>query len=363
MRYGILVLAMLALNGCVYFQNEAQRGFAVTGAFGFPAAFTSADVRVITERRNPVTGQQVVCSEPSPDVAKALSAAFAASAQGGNGTITGNGAVNASTSEAAAELAGRSTALLGLRDGLFQACQAYANGAIGADTYALIISRYGQLMTTLFLAQDIAGTASATAKALSQAPQGASPAPAAPAAPSNSVVVNTAAPAPAAPSVTSQPSGSASPPPGTNGPAAIARMNEDYMNLDYNFLNLLATVCINQYDPTNMGTPDPYWPRDPRLPRARQVNGWLQPVCRQMVHAFTPAGLKSVTALSEGLVKNHVLAPPIDPMGTSVPAASSKPAQKPAAKPAQKPAPAAKRGQKPAAGAEATPKSGGADAQ
>jgi hypothetical protein len=36
-----------------------------------------------------------------------------------------------------------------LRDGLYSACQAYANGIIGKAAYALIISQYGDLLTNL----------------------------------------------------------------------------------------------------------------------------------------------------------------------------------------------------------------------
>ena len=66
--------------------------------------------------------------------------------------------------------AGRSTALLGLRDGLYRACEAYANGAIGADAYALVLSRYGQLMTTFFLGQDVTGAAGTNAGPTVQSP-------------------------------------------------------------------------------------------------------------------------------------------------------------------------------------------------
>jgi hypothetical protein len=75
----------------------------------------------------------------SPDVAKALSAAAQLSGSGGNDTTTGSLAVGGASAEAVIALAGRSTALLGL----YRACEAYANGAIGADAYALVLSRYG----------------------------------------------------------------------------------------------------------------------------------------------------------------------------------------------------------------------------
>ena len=125
---------------------------------GTSALYTSADVRVVTERPHPTLyGHTVICTEPSPDVAKALSTAFQLSGKGASGP---EGALNVASAEAAAELAGRTTALLGLRDGLYKTCEAYANGAIGDLAYLLVLNRYGQLMATLFLGQDIQASAS-----------------------------------------------------------------------------------------------------------------------------------------------------------------------------------------------------------
>jgi hypothetical protein len=104
---------------------------------------------VITQCNHQGSPGPIICTEPSPDVARALSAAAAATAQGGNAGTTGSFGAGGASAEAVLALTGRSTALLGLRDGLYRACEAYANGAIGADAYALVLSRYGQLMTTL----------------------------------------------------------------------------------------------------------------------------------------------------------------------------------------------------------------------
>jgi hypothetical protein len=45
--------------------------------------------------------------------------------------------------------AGREAAVLALRDGLYTACQSYANGVIGQDAYAIILSQYGNLLVAL----------------------------------------------------------------------------------------------------------------------------------------------------------------------------------------------------------------------
>ncbi len=56
--------------------------------------------------------------------------------------------------ESDSELAGRTTALLGLRDAVFRTCEAASNGYIGHLGYVLVLNRYGQALVTLFLAQD-----------------------------------------------------------------------------------------------------------------------------------------------------------------------------------------------------------------
>jgi hypothetical protein len=311
MRRSLLVLLALPVVGCVNFEDEAQRGYSRTGGFAVQAAFTTADSRIITERRHPVTGDIVVCTEPSPDVAKALSTAFAASGQGGNGSASGNLALSASSAEAVAELAGRSTALLGLRDGLYRACEAYANGAIGADAYALVLSRYGQLMTTLFLGQDIVSATTAAAKAQSPSVTAAASTTGSSTSPAVSAMTTTAAPTATPAAADGTPSA-----PATGAAAALARMNEDYFNLDYDFPHLLAVACINASDPT-------------RAPPANNVYANGAPVRNEVLVALcakvTPLTVQALAQLSPSvaiqLAQGHILVPPVDPM-TMTPAAT-----------------------------------------
>src|SRR6516162_3863701 len=169
MRYVVPGFAALVLVGCSILEDDVARGYAQSGSLT-QATFTTADVRIITQRYRPGSPNPIICTEPSPDVAKALSAAAQASGSGGKGATTGSFGAGGASAEAALALAGRSTALLGLRDGLYRACEAYANGVIGADAYALVLSRYGQLMTTLFLGQDVTGAAGTEAGASIQSP-------------------------------------------------------------------------------------------------------------------------------------------------------------------------------------------------
>lgn len=156
------LVASLITSGCAWFETDVNRAYAEHGRWpkDEPRVYTTADIRMVTHRRHPQTGQEVTCTEPTPDVAKALSTAGALTLKGGsNAGASGEVGLSGGSAEAVAELAGRSTALIALRDGLFRTCEAYVNGAIGSDAYALVLSRYGQLMTTLFLGEDIRGAA------------------------------------------------------------------------------------------------------------------------------------------------------------------------------------------------------------
>ena len=303
MRYAAILFAALTLAGCRYFEDDGQYGYSRTG-LTVRSAFTTADERIITERENPVTHQPVVCTEPSPDVAKAISTAFALSGQGGDGSASGGIAASGSSAEAVAELAGRSTALLGLRDGLFQACQAFANGAIGADIYALIVSRYGQLLTTLFLGQDIAAIPQPIAVAAS--PGISASATAAPGSSNGSPSTNVTVPSGTPPASQGGTAVAA-----VTGPAAaaIARMNEDYMNLDYNPVHDFAVVCVNRNDPTTLHAVD--------STGAQVRDAWLDYMCGHLKQALSPDGLKQAAKLQEQLASKGVIGKPIDPTTTT----------------------------------------------
>lgn len=113
---------------------------------------TTGNLRLVTERPRPGPDGSllpIVCTEPSPDYAIAFG-------QKGGGSLkvtvpqgSGEGAFNAETTETATELKGRTAGVLALRDGLYAACQAYANGVIGHDAYAMILSQYGTLLVAL----------------------------------------------------------------------------------------------------------------------------------------------------------------------------------------------------------------------
>ena len=166
---GITVLALagaLAVSACA-----SKETYSVSTSVGStPALLTTADLRIVTERvrpvgpgQDPALGQRVFCAEPSPDVAKALSTAMQISgnlqgrAPTGTSALGGGAGFSNATAEQLAQLTSRVPSIQALRDGLFRACEAYANGSIGDNAYSLILSRYGDVLVTLLLSENAAG--------------------------------------------------------------------------------------------------------------------------------------------------------------------------------------------------------------
>jgi hypothetical protein len=136
---------------------------------------SQADTRVVVARPGTfTTGQkgsfrprQVVCAEPSPDVAKIVSKSFGMSGaleaivQQPEAKVDAAGkaaaAISKSEAEALAQLTSRLATIQLLRDGLYRACEAYANGALSPITYSVILSGYGDVMVTLLTGELVAG--------------------------------------------------------------------------------------------------------------------------------------------------------------------------------------------------------------
>ena len=118
--------------------------------------FTTADLRQTTRTLHP--GGVITCAEPSPDIAKIASAAFNASGSGSANATAETispaiaASLAASRSEALAQI-GRIATVTLLRDGMYRACEAYANGAIDKSAYSAILSRYDKLMITMLLGE------------------------------------------------------------------------------------------------------------------------------------------------------------------------------------------------------------------
>jgi len=124
--------------------------------FGFGDSDTlasGANIRFVSERERRMPNAPplpTMCTEPSPDVAIAFGRTLALQAQvNAQGGTSGSGSLSAGSSELATALDGRTAGVLALRDGLYAACQAYTNGALGQNAYAVVLSQYGNLLVAL----------------------------------------------------------------------------------------------------------------------------------------------------------------------------------------------------------------------
>lgn len=166
----IPALMVLGLGAC----SQAPEGSTVMaqqplGAEG-NALLTSADVRIITTT-TPITQvqpgrvvpTQITCIEPSPDIAKAVHENFSLGASVGLGGLPSGVSADLAfafakaRAEAVAQMTERLATIQLLRDGLYRACEAYANGAISDTTYAVLLSRYDDTMVTLLMGELAAG--------------------------------------------------------------------------------------------------------------------------------------------------------------------------------------------------------------
>ena len=164
-RLGAVVLTAALLSGCA-------KIFPYVSALDSEKRYLEKDSTVLTEadkraiinvnqmsaQHGMVVPDRIVCAEPSPDVAKALSEgislALAADIQGqGSGELQGS----RSFAESIAQLGERLGTIQLLRDGFYRACEAYANGAISDTTYAMIVSGTDDVMATLMASEMAAG--------------------------------------------------------------------------------------------------------------------------------------------------------------------------------------------------------------
>lgn len=130
------------------------------------AIITDAKQRILTRTHvakdgsnsNRIDPKIITCTEPSPDVAQAISnsisAALAASLKGGQSV---DASVSHSTAESIAQLGERIATIQLLRDELSDLCRSYANGAVTATTYTLRLSKLDRKMVTLLIGEMTAG--------------------------------------------------------------------------------------------------------------------------------------------------------------------------------------------------------------
>ena len=129
------------------------------------SVMTTADVRAIHQIKvtngiqdGRIKPEYIICAEPSPDIAKAVADALKLSASADiKGLADKNPKLAADMSrertEIVAQLTERLATIQLLRDTLYRACEAYANGAISASSYTVMLSRYDDIMITMLLGE------------------------------------------------------------------------------------------------------------------------------------------------------------------------------------------------------------------
>tara|TARA_R110002049_G_scaffold210615_1_gene381691 strand:+ start:4374 stop:6515 length:2142 start_codon:yes stop_codon:yes gene_type:complete len=152
-----LAIALVTLGGCTVSQNSIFRSFDLDDG---KSLATDASQRVIintkthpTSRPGRVNPERIVCAEPSPDVASIVANTFGANF---NILQKGNASISSGQSTALAQLAERTITVQLLRDQMYRACEAYANGAISGTEYSLLMSRNNDAMVTLMLGESAA---------------------------------------------------------------------------------------------------------------------------------------------------------------------------------------------------------------
>lgn len=107
---------------------------------------------------DPQAPNRVFCAEPSPDVSQALSEALKLAVEVKvEGRGQGGLGVDRSFSHSIAQLGERLAVIQLLRDKMYRACEAYANGAVQASGYTLMLARLDKTMATLLSAEMVAG--------------------------------------------------------------------------------------------------------------------------------------------------------------------------------------------------------------
>lgn len=143
-------IALVAVTACEphYGRYSLERGDTVlVGAETRAILNTAASYDAI---QNTVRQSRMICAEPSPDIAIASSRALELVADLRSPTgeaITVNAGF--AIAQTFAQLGERLATIQLLRDGLFQACQMYVNGALPRVAYGVLLSGVGEALVTL----------------------------------------------------------------------------------------------------------------------------------------------------------------------------------------------------------------------
>ena len=148
---GILLMVLLSTNaGCKPDTFSLDRGVSLTTEANTRLMLNTAPSAI--PRPGLVQPQRIVCVEPSPDVAVSITEVFKASLELNDDR---GGGIESSEVQNVLQLAERTATLQLLREQMYRACEAYANGAISGTTYSLITSKNNKTMVSLLLGESV----------------------------------------------------------------------------------------------------------------------------------------------------------------------------------------------------------------
>jgi hypothetical protein len=184
--FATLAVFVGSVSGCGLFDGyQREHHFQNDGS---SALILDAKQRVLTQRKvdpdpdfqGKVKTGIVVCAEPSPDVANALSSALSTSLNAALPSAAGGKNFSAdlslSKAESIVQLGSRIATIQLLRDELADLCRSYSNGAVTATTYTLRLSRLDKKMVTLLLSEAAGRPASTQSVILGNSAAGTKPA-------------------------------------------------------------------------------------------------------------------------------------------------------------------------------------------
>ena len=130
----VLSCGVLATQGCGLsrFVNPMEQPIIEDrlGKSGFRTLSTTSSRRVVIFDQN----SHKICAEPPPDVADNLTSAFATALKGADGTVEAKAEISKAFANTAKQLFQSSQGIRLYRDGMYNYCQLYLNGAIDSKT-------------------------------------------------------------------------------------------------------------------------------------------------------------------------------------------------------------------------------------
>lgn len=162
-KFCIAAIAVVALGACDKTNWESsifrdKMGHDPTVKYAVTDAKQRLVLNVPNSRPGASKDGRIICAEPSPDVAQALSEAVKVTAAVNvTGKGSGSGSLDRSFAQSVAQLGERLAVIQLLRDKMYRACEAYANGAVGASGYTLMLARLDKTMVSMLSAEMAAG--------------------------------------------------------------------------------------------------------------------------------------------------------------------------------------------------------------